>query len=126
MKACAFFLSQDIRLHAATVQSGISCEAALYIARHLRTNCNDGEALDFLIRIYAGSGWFDDADNYFDVLIAPFLGCFTERQLIAIVQASNNNSQIYGRRKAASANRMIKNQLRKIKPDFDFTPYANF
>lgn len=125
MKACAFFLSQDLRQHASTIQSGISSDAALYIARNLRINYNDGEALDFLIRIYSGAGLFDDADKYFDVLIAPNLGYFTELQLIAIVQASNNNSQIYARRKAASSNRMIKNQLRKIKPDFDFTPYGN-
>ena len=125
LKACAFFLSPNLKQHADSLTSDISSSAALYISRHLRNNYNNGEALDFLIRIYSGANYYDDADDYYDNLIAPCLGFFTEQQLVRILEVSNDNSQIYGRRRAAMSIRAIKNQIRKIKPDFDFSQYRN-
>ena len=125
LNALAFFLSTTLKKHADSLSAGISSSSAKYISRHLRTNYSHGEALDFLIRIYGEAECFDDADDYYDELIAPNLGFFTEGQLKNIMQVSNKNSQIFARRRAASSFRTIKNQMMKIKPDFDFSVYQN-
>ena len=114
-----------MKKHADSLSSGISSSSAKYISRHLRANYSHGEALDFLIRIYGGTECFDDADDYYDELIAPNLGYFSEEQLKNILQVSNKNGQIFARRRAASSFRAIKSQMIKINPDFDFSPYQN-
>lgn len=98
----------------------------LYLNDYLRENVSKAEALDFNIEQYGDSGSFDQADWRYDNLIGPYLKEFTMEQLKRILQYTNDNGQIYGRRKADMTYRSMKNVVLSKDKNFDFTSYRNF
>jgi hypothetical protein len=84
------------------------------------------EAKELLIKMYCLSRDFDQADKRFDNLIEPFLENFTINELTKIVEGTQENGQINGRRKAKSNNRLIKKEIDKLNSSFDFSPYNYF
>ncbi len=51
---------------------------------------------------------------------------FTLEQWKRILEYTNNNGQIYGRRKADMTYRAMKSVILAKDESFDFTPYRNF
>lgn len=98
----------------------------LYLSDYLRENVSKAEALDFNIEQYGDSGSFDQADWRYDNLISPYLKEFTMKQLKKILQYTNDNGQIYGRRKADMTYRAMKNVVLSKDENFDFTQFRNF
>ena len=98
----------------------------LYLSDYLRDNVSQAESLDFNIERYGDSRSFDQADWRYDNLIGPFLKDFTLEQWKRILQYTNNNGQIYERRKADMTYRAMKSVILSKDEDFDFAPYTNF
>lgn len=101
-------------------------DTILYLSNYLRENINSAESLDFNIEQYGDSGSFDQADWRYDNLIGPYLKDFTLEQWKRILQYTNDNGQIYGRRKADLTYRAMKNVILSKDENFDFTPYRSF
>lgn len=101
-------------------------DTILYLSDYLRENISTAEAFDFNIEQYGNSGSFDQADWRYDNLIGPYLKEFTIEQWKRILTYTNNNGQIYGRRKADMTYRAMKNVILSKDETFDFTPYRNF
>lgn len=91
-------------------------------------NCQYGmsEALDFAIRMYGLSALFDDADYNYDYFIQPNLQELTQEQLVKLIDVSNENNQIYYRKKSNKARGEIIDEMMKRDSHFDFTLYPNF
>lgn len=126
LKAIAFCLSDDILQHAKSVDKTIGSTVADYIFCYLTNNVSRSEAIDFVIDLYAHSYSYNLADNYYDNMIDPILSEMTETQLVSLIECSDRNSQIYDRRKFYSSKCRIKEAIRKINPQFDYSPYTNF
>ena len=125
-KAKSFCLNDDVLAHAKNIHSGISYKTAKYSYNYMVSVGEKPEALDFCIRMYGTSSCYNDADDYFESLIAPNIHKMTEEQLKKLVEYSNTNNQIYDRRKASSAKHLIKEYMGKKNPDFDYAGYEHF
>lgn len=126
LHAMAFFLSSDPLVHAKKVDSNIEANIGLYMYDYLKQNVGDADARDFVIKVYGNANSYDAADDYFDNLIESILGDMSEEQLVKLIEYSNNNGQIYGRRKFPNSRWLIKNYMSKKNPQFDYSLYVNF
>lgn len=91
------------------LDGGAGVDVGSYMYDCIRNNVGDADAKDFAIRLYGEAGSFDAADEYFDNLIVPILGDLSAEQLEKQIEYSNNNSQIYSRKKFSNSKRLIKN-----------------
>lgn len=105
---------------------GVGIDVGFYMYDFIKTNVGDADAKDFAIRQYGEVGNFNAADEYFDNLIEPILGDMSEEQLVKLIEYSNNNGQIFGRRKFPNSKRLIKNYMSMKNPQFDYSSYVNF
>ena len=126
LQAMAFFLSGNPLVHAMNIDGGVGVDVGFYMYDYIRNNVGDADAKDFAIRLYGVARCFDAADEYFDNLIEPILGDFSADQLKKLIEYSNDNSQIYSRKKFSKSRRLIKKYMDKKNPQFDYNPYVNF
>lgn len=126
LQAMAFFLSGNPLVHAMNLDGGIGVDVGFYMYDYIRNNVGDADAKDFAIRLYGVARCFDAADEYFDNLIEPILGDFSADQLKKLIEYSNDNSQIYSRKKFSNSRRLIKKYMDKKNPQFDYSLYVNF
>lgn len=94
-----------------------------------KTLLNQGllsESKEFLIMMYGRSKSFDQADSRFDNLIQPILKKLTILELTELIKNVHENSQVHGRRYSKWSNRLVKEQVDKLNPNFDFSPYNYF
>lgn len=96
------------------------------VFEYLNRQYGMSEALDFAIRMYGLSAQFDDADYNYDYFIQPYLQELTKKQLVKLIKVSNNNYQIYYRRKSKKARNEIIEEMTKKDSNFDFSKYPNF
>lgn len=83
--------------------------------------------IDYFIDYYGCSRSYDSADRRFGKEIQPFLDYMTSSQLEKLIAVTNNNSQIYNRGLARSANAEIAKRVETVLgTDFDFSPYPHF
>ncbi len=121
----AIFLYDDIRKHYQDIYTTVAGEIThLFDIAELRMN--RGFALDFLINLYGKSEYFDDADFFYNKYISCYLNEFSLSQLERLIIVSNDNGQIYGRRKGKDSNTQIGQRMKEINNDFNFTKYNNF
>lgn len=125
-KAMAFCIDADPLVHAKQVDDSIWSNTANYMIEYLSTTVSRADAIDFAIDLYGRSPQFDNADDYFDNMLDNLLCEMTEAQLTKVVEYSNNNGQIYARRKFSSSRYQIKKFLEKKNPQFDYSPYDHF
>lgn len=126
LKALAFCLSDDILLHAKSIDNSIGSCVAGYIFDYLSINVSRTEAINFAINLYVNSYSYNLADDYYDNMIDPILSEMTESQLVSLIDGSDRNCQIYNRRKFTSSRFRIKESLSKKNSNFDYSPYTNF
>lgn len=126
LKALAFCLSDDILLHAKSIDNSIGSCVAGYIFDYLSINVSRTEAINFAINLYVNSYSYNLADDYYDNMIDPILSEMTESQLVSLIDGSDRNCQIYNRRKFTSSRFRIKETLSKKNSNFDYSPYTNF
>lgn len=126
LQAMAFFLSGNPLVHAMNLDGGVGVDVGFYMYDYIRNNVGDADAKDFAIRLYGVARCFDAADEYFDNLIVPILGDFSADQLNKLIEYSNDNSQIYSRKKFSNSRRLIKKYMDKKNPQFDYSLYVNF
>lgn len=126
LQAMAFFLSGNPLVHAMNIDGGVGVDVGFYMYDYIRNNVGDADAKDFAIRLYGVARCFDAADEYFDNLIEPILGDFSADQLKKLIEYSNDNSQIYSRKKFSNSRRLIKKYMDKKNPLFDYNLYVNF
>ena len=126
LQAMAFFLSNNPFAHAMNFDGSVGVDVGTYMYDFIKTNVGDADAQNFAIRQYGEVGNFNAADEYFDNLIEPILGDMSEEQLVKLIEYSNNNGQIYGRRKFPNSRGLIKNYMSKKNPQFDYSLYVNF
>lgn len=126
LQAMAFFLSDNPLVHAMNLDGGVGVDVGFYMYDYIRNNVGDADAKDFAIRLYGVARCFDAADEYFDDLIVPILGDLSAEQLEKLIEYSNDNSQIYSRKKFFNSKRLIKKYMDKKNPQFDYSQYVNF
>ncbi len=97
-----------------------------YLAGYLERNAGKECEMKYYVRLYSESFSYDSADDRFDDFIEPNLEAFSLGQLTEIMNATDSNGQISGRRRAKGANDKIKEQVLKLDPKFDFSAYPNF
>ena len=94
---------------------------------YYRGNGSLSDLYEYYIWYYGDSSSYDAADERFNKVIRPYLKDFSLGQLVSIIKNSNENCQIYGRRKSYSANTEIATELsRKSNGQFDFSAYEHF
>ena len=116
-KVIEYVMNETLRSHHSTVH---------YLADYLDKNAGHALALEYYIRLYENSCNYDTADWRFDDFIAPYLAEFTEKQLLHLMNATEDNGQIHGRMRAVYSNKAIKDRMQAINPDFDFSKYPHF
>lgn len=83
--------------------------------------------IGYFIEYYGKSRNFDSADQIFNDAIKPYIDKMTDDQIIRLIEVTENNSQIYNRGAARSANNLIVAKAQKIlPPDFDYSHYVHF
>lgn len=83
--------------------------------------------IDCFIETYGKSTRYDDANDNYRVLIAPYLGKMNKRHFEKLIMVSNENDQIYDRRRSRYANdEILKYALKLLPNEFDFDEYPNF
>lgn len=83
--------------------------------------------INFFIEYYGGSCSYDSANCRFEDTIEPCLDEMTADQFMRLIEVSNNNPQIWGRRSAYAANNRIVIAAKEVlDPNFDFSKYAMF
>ncbi|MES2331160.1 MAG: hypothetical protein V4539_16265 [Bacteroidota bacterium] len=133
----AVFLSADVNVHIEKVlainwNSGyerdyITTESINAVFEYALREGKRDLAYEFIIKMFSNSGQYADADIRFENLIQPQLGNFNSKELKKIVAAVNNNSQIHDRRKARSANNLIRARVDELSDNkFDYSKYSNF
>ena len=81
----------------------------------------------FLIHHYSQSGTFVSAKDRYYNIIEPFLDLFTGEDFVALIQAINENNQIYNGFTQKSRNDQILEVGKSLLPvDFDLTRYEHF
>ena len=103
LQAMAFFLSGNPLVHAMNLDGGVGVDVGFYMYDYIRNNVGDADAKDLAIRLYGVARCFDSADEYFDNLIEPILGDFSADQHKKLIEYSNDNSQIYSRKKFSNS-----------------------
>lgn len=81
---------------------------------------------ELVIMMYGKSKSFDQADSRFDNLIQPLLSQFTLLELTELIKCVHENGQVHGRRYAKWSNRLIKEKLDELDPNFDLSIYNYF
>lgn len=97
-----------------------------YLAGYLEGKAGKECVMKYYVKLYSESYNYDSADERFDEFIEPNLEAFSLDQLTEIMNATDKNGQISGRRRAKGANDKIKEQVLKLNPKFDFSAYLNF
>ena len=97
-----------------------------YLADYLDKNAGHTVALEYYILLYGHSYNYDTADWRFDDFIAPYLAEFSENQLVYLMDSTEDNGQIHGRIRAGYSNKVIKERMLTVNPDFDFSKYPHF
>lgn len=86
-----------------------------------------GNLVDYFIQYYANSANYDDANHRYKITISPFLDDMSREQFVAIMQAVNNNSQVYNRNASYYANTEVMQVAKAvIEQEFDFSVYPHF
>lgn len=81
---------------------------------------------EFLIQMFAGSFGYVMADTRYSELISPYLNDFTLAELELVINAVNNNGQIWSRRRAITDNFYIKQRVLELDENYSFSKYQNF
>lgn len=83
--------------------------------------------IDYFVNYYGKSSNYDTADLRFKVEIQPFISKMTEKQIIKLIEVTENNRQIYDRGAAYRTNGEIVLRAKDVLgPDFDYTVYPHF
>ena len=98
----------------------------LYLVDYLDKNAGHAVAMEYYILLYENSFNYDTADWRFDDFIAPYITEFSEAQLVHLMKATENNGQINSRKKAGKSNKIIKDRMLVINPNFNFSEYPHF
>lgn len=126
LSAIAFFLHANPLTHANSVSSGIFVRNALYMYDYLKNNVGESDAIEFVIRLYGESNSYDNADDYFDSLVDPLLDSMSDGQLSKLIEYSDSNNQIYGRRNFGNSKYKIKACMNNKNPQYDYSRYSHF
>lgn len=126
IKAIAFCLSTNLKEYCRNQAGNIHGNNLRYMQDFLKKETSVSIAIDVSIGVYGESDSFDRANECFDHLIEPMLAQMSDKQLAEVIQVSDKNSQIYGRRAFKDSRRKIKDAMNKENPDFDYSPYNNF
>lgn len=85
------------------------------------------QLLDFFIWYYGQSDSYDIANSRFEIVIEPFLDKMSAEHFKQIIENTNQNDQIYGRRAAYYSNNKIMKYAKNIlDKDFNYSEYDNF
>ncbi|WP_299261424.1 hypothetical protein [uncultured Aquimarina sp.] len=84
------------------------------------------QSKEIVIMMYGKSRNYDQADSRFDNLIQPLLSEFTILELTELIKEINNNGQVHGRRYAKWSNRLIKEKVDELNPDYDYSSFMFF
>lgn len=85
------------------------------------------QLLDFFVWSYGQSDSYDIANSRFEIVIEPFLDKMSAEHFKQIIENTNQNDQIYGRRAAYYSNNKIMKYAKNIlDKDFNYSEYDNF
>jgi hypothetical protein len=126
IKAIAFYLSTDLKEYCRDQAGKINGDNLRYMQDFLKKETPISSAIDVSIDVYGESYSYDRADECFNYLIEPMLAQMSDKQLAEVIQVSDKNDQIYGRRAFKDSRCKIKDAMNKENPDFDYSPYNYF
>jgi len=134
-KICGWFVKDNLEVHYKDILYLIENDIKFYF--------KEGE-LNFLLEIadteewqlsfcrilssyYCASRGFDEADSRFQEAISPYLKFFDKEAIVFLIKRIEQNSQVYGRRKAKEEHKEIKEKLFQLHgQEFDLNPYPYF
>lgn len=130
----AWFLNKSLLGHLAFLKSKddyefnleIKTDSIIELCKTFNKQGLLNESKELLIMMFGMSKSFSQADSRFDNLIQPILKRFSILELSELVNSVQNNNQINGRRDARWSNRLIKEEIDRLDPNFDFSPYNYF
>lgn len=108
-------------------RSGLDIYSVILLKEYFINTGEIRKLIDLLIYEYSNSKSFDYANCIFDIYLDDLLKYCDASQIIRIIEGSNENSQVYDRRKARIANKQIYDRAKEIFGDnFDISKYENF
>jgi hypothetical protein len=128
----AWFLSDTLKEHIVKIEKNadilenVDTSPVLHIMNICKSQGEKKLGIAFLIRIFSCATNYDLADLRFDNIIQPQLNQFTKEDIILLIEAVSDNSQIYERRNARFANYNIKEAMKSFGEEFDYSGYTNF
>jgi hypothetical protein len=77
-------------------------------------------------KYYVASGDYNAADRRFTEVIRPNLDRYGLDDYVDLIEGIEGNDQTYGRGRAANDHRLLRDQVLKLEPNFDFAAYKIF
>lgn len=137
-KTVAWFLEKDFETHLKNFKKLIKSNFEGYLSndassfayqRIINIGLSKGytkELTEFIIWRYSSAENFNDADKIFAYVISPNLKYFKDDQLLELCEKSNENGQVYGRKKAEEDHKYLKVFcVNRLGDDFDAKKYPN-
>lgn len=133
IKYICWFLKSDVSSHLNSLLGSndtiptMPDEHVRYFETYILGKVEKKELLDFYVSYYGKSPHYDDADKRFGQVIYPHLSDFDAEQIKLLIEKSDYNPQLYGRKRSRFANNAIFNIARKKLPaNFDYKQYPYF
>lgn len=105
----------------------LSLEGIKAMVSHYSSVGEMTQLLDFFVWYYGQSDSYDIANSRFEIVIEPFLDKMSAEHFKQIIENTNQNDQIYGRRAAYYSNNKIMKYAKNIlDKDFNYSEYDNF
>ena len=120
----SLFKIDDIKDYIVSLNT-IGISDSKYIIKYLIETDNMDLANKFAVRQFIGSNSYDQADDYFDELIVPYLKSISDELIFEILDGANSNGQIYSRRKSRESNVILRDELEKRGLDIDWSKYPH-
>lgn len=96
-----------------------------YIISYLDETDNTHLIGQFAVNQFLGSRSYDEADRYFDEIIALRITSLSDDLLLKLLDGSNSNGQIWYRRKSRESNILIRDEIEKRGISVDWGKYSN-
>ena len=115
-------LKNDIELDVVVKNVKLSKEIVKFAKEHEILK----DLIEIYIERYGTSRSYNDADRGFDALIEPILPYLNKDQFINLLETIEQADQVYGRGKARTDHRKIKEKCDQVCDSIDYNDYPNF
>ena len=120
----SLFKVGDIRTYVLGLNT-IEISDSNYIISYLEETDNAHLIDQFIVNQFLGSRSYDEADRYFDEIIALRIMSLSDDLILKLLDGCNSNGQIWYRRKSRESNVLIRDEIEKRGLNVDWSKYSN-